>query len=97
MPCSLGLWREEDHPDTIFSVWRELNPQSLTLSTKELVRHLDQDSCAVASFRVAAGCSAVAQVNEHLQAFLNCLVRLSALYVGDYSDTTGIMLLFRRI
>ena len=55
------------------------------------MRDLDQDSGAVARFRVASARAPMSQVDEDLQSLFNDVVRLLALNINDKPDATGIV------
>ncbi len=56
------------------------------------MRHLHQDSGAVASERIAATGAAVGEVFEHLEPLTNDRVALGAVHVDDKSHAAGIVL-----
>ena len=59
--------------------------------------HLNQHAGAVPGVRVPSGSSAMAQVDQDLEALFNDLVGPFSLYVGNDTHTAGVMLLFGRI
>ena len=62
---------------------------------EELVRDLNQDSGAVARFRIAAAGAAMRQVDEDLQSLDDDVVRLLALDVDHETDATSIVFVSR--
>jgi hypothetical protein len=56
---------------------------------------LNQDSGAIARFRIAAACAAMGEVDEDLQPFFDDIVRLLAFDIDDETDATGIVLVSR--
>ena len=76
---------------------RQRKAQCRRLACEEFVRDLNQQSGAVAGFRVAAAGAAMCQVDENLNAFFNNVVRLVAFDISHETDTTGIMLVARMV
>ena len=64
---------------------------------EESVRNLNEDSGAVASFRIAARRAAMSEVDEHLQALADDLVAFFTADVCDQSHAAGIMFIARMI
>ena len=59
--------------------------------------NLNEDAGAVAGFRVAAGRSAMGEVDEYLDPLADDLVALFAADVGDEAHAAGIVLIPRMI
>ena len=59
---------------------------------EELVRHLDEDACAVTRARVCTSGAAVAEVDQHLEALVDDFVGALALDAGHQTDPAGIVL-----
>ena len=73
----------------------QIDAVPLCLLAKEAIGKLDQDARAIARVRVAAARPTMLEIDEHLDAFVDELVRLLAGDVGDESDATGVVLLCR--
>ena len=93
----LDLWRQENHANAIFSACRQVNIQDRSLAFKQLGGQLNQHARPVASLRITPSGAAMAKVNQNLHTFINNLVCLLALYVGNNSHTASIMLLLRGV
>ena len=62
---------------------------------EELVRNLNEDAGAVASFGIASAGAAVGEVDQYLDSLADDVVALLAANVGDKSNATGIVLVRR--
>ena len=76
MQARVRLHRQEGHAYAILAGRRQGESQPGALAREELVRDLDQHAGAVAGFRIAAAGAAVRQVDEHLNALDDDVVRL---------------------
>jgi len=59
------------------------------------VRHLDEDSGAIAGARVSPDRTPVGEVFQDLQTLADYLVTLSVLYVRDKADSARVVLIAR--
>jgi hypothetical protein len=85
--------RKEDHADTVLPGRRKCEAQFGALAGEELVRDLDQYAGAVTGFRIAAARSPVRQIDQHLYALDDNIVRFLTFNVGDEADTAGVVLM----
>jgi hypothetical protein len=93
LACSLG---RKIHSDAVLAgvaggrhlVWPFLRGKTAS-------GNLDQDASAVAHQFVSPHGTSVLEVFENLQALLNNSMALLAFYVGDETDTTGIVFIGR--
>src|ERR1017187_7346879 len=83
---------QEYHAHSVLAGRRQREAQLGALAREELVRDLDQDTRAVAGFRIAPAGAAMRQVDEHLDALDDDVVRFLALDVGHEADSAGIVL-----
>ena len=86
------LHRQKHHAHAVFARRRQREAQLGALARKELVRNLNQDSGAVARFRIASARAAMSQVDEDLQSLDDDVMRLLALNIDHEADATGIVL-----
>ena len=88
-----GLDGKEDHPDAIFSRGRQGKAEIGTFACEKLVGDLNQDSSAIAGFRIAAAGAAMRQIDEDFESLEDDLVRLLAFDVDHEAKTAGIVLI----
>ncbi|MDC4205717.1 MAG: hypothetical protein MPW13_15280 [Candidatus Manganitrophus sp.] len=86
---------KEDHSDSVLSRFRQRHADLTAGTFEKGLRHLNQNSGAVPRAGVAADGAPMGKVLEHLQPFLNDIVRAAALDVGDEADAAGIFLELR--
>jgi hypothetical protein len=70
---------KKDHRDAIGSGARKLDAKLAALAREEDVRDLDENAGAVARLGIAAGGSAMGEVDEDLEALANNVVALFTL------------------
>ena len=92
-----GPGGQKHHADAVLTGGGEVEAQNGGLALEQLIRSLDQHAGAVAGLRVAPGGATVAKVDQHLYAFVDDLVRLLALYVGDNTHAASVVFLLRRV
>ncbi len=83
--------RQKHHPNAIFARGRQRETQLGTFAREKLVRDLDQNSGAIAGFRIASACAAMRKIDEDLQPFDDNVVRLHALNIDDETDAADIV------
>ena len=88
----VGFHGQKHHPHAVLAGRRQRETQLGALAREELVRNLDQHPGAVAGLRIAAAGPAMRQVDEHLYALHDNVVRFLTLDVGHEADTAGIVL-----
>ena len=86
---------QKHHADRIGARLGQRKSEAPALAGKKLVRNLNQDACAVASLRIAAGRAAVRQPDEHLDAHLDHLVGLLAAHARDKAHSAVVALVPR--
>ncbi len=84
--------REESHADGVLARLGQTEAQRLAFAGKEIVRNLDQQPRAVASFRITPTGAAVRQVDQNLNALLNNLVALLPANAGDKAHAASVVL-----
>ena len=89
------LYRQKHHAHAVFARRRQRETQLGAFAREELVRDLNQDSSAVARFRIAAAGAAMSQVDQDLQSLDDDVVRLHALNIDHETDATGIVFVSR--
>ena len=87
--------RHEHVTDGIASGLGQLDLELGAFLDEELMRDLQQDTCAVARQRICAHGAAMLEVLEDIERVLDDRVRLAAFQVGDEADATGVMLAAR--
>src|SRR5450756_2764337 len=92
-PARVRFNRQEYHAHAVLAGRRQGEAQFGALADEELVRDLDQDASAVAGFRIAAAGAAMGQVDEHLYALDDNVVRFLTFNVGDEANSAGIVLM----
>ncbi len=85
------LHGQEHHAHAIFARRRQREAQLGALPRKEFVRDLNQDSSAIACFRIASARAAMSEVDEDLQSLDDDVMRLHALNIDDKADATCIV------
>ena len=93
----MAVHRQEHHGHAIAAQLAQLHPQPVALQRKKRVRDLDQNSRAIARFRIAAGRAAMGEIDQDLQALANNVVTLLAADARDQTHATGIVLIPRVI
>src|SRR5262249_31008061 len=91
VPATRRVARQKAHGDAIVARRRKLDAVLGELGCVELVGDLQGDARAVAGARIAAGCSAVRQVAEDLEALCDDLVGRLTLDGGHKSEPAGIV------
>ncbi len=86
------LYGQKHHAYAIFARRRQRKPQLGAFPRKEFVRDLNQDSSAIACFRIASARAAMSEVDEDLQSLDDDVMRLHALNIDHKTDATCIML-----
>ena len=79
------------------AVRRQVEAKLFALATEQGMGGLNEYASAVSRLRVAAGSPAVPQVDQDFEAFLDNLVGLLALDVGDHAHAAAIVFLLRRV
>ena len=87
----------ESHADTVFATEWKTDSERSGFALKQLYGRLDEHACAVAGFRVSPGGATVSQVDQHLHTFVDDLVRLLTLDIGDNAYAASIVFLLGRI
>ena len=93
----LGPRGQKHHPNAVLAGGRQVDSQSDGFALEQPIRSLDQHAGAVAGRWVAPGSAPVAEVNQHLHAFVDDLMCLLALYIGNEAHAASIMFLLRRV
>ena len=91
----MRLDRKKSHADAVFPRRRQRETELGALAREKLVGDLDQHAGAIAGSRIAAAGAPVRQVDQHLDALQNDLVRPLALEVRDEADAAGVVLVAR--
>ncbi len=86
----LGLRQEHDAAGVMAFCW-QIDIIFSCLLTHECIRHLNQDTCAITQFWVIAGCAAVCQVGENLQALTHNVVALFTFDICNEANTASVM------
>ena len=89
------LHGQEHHAHAIFARGWQRESQFGAFPRKEFVRDLNQNSSAIARFRIASTGAAMSQVDEDLQSLFDDVMRLLALNIDHKPDATGIVLVSR--
>ena len=89
--------RQKAHGHAISARLGQRYPQFAALLHKKLMRNLDQNSRAIARFRVTSRGAAMGEVDEYLQPFADDLVASFALDAGHKTHAAGIVLITRVI
>src|SRR5208283_1541897 len=85
----------KDHPHPVFTRRGQRKAQVRTFPVEKRVGNLNQDTRAVAGFRIAAASAAMRQVYQDLYAFEDDIVRLAPFDVHDESDAATVVLVLR--
>ncbi|MNV22303.1 hypothetical protein D3C71_1132700 [compost metagenome] len=93
----LGIARQEEMTNGIFTGLRQRYALLCHFFTEETIRDLHKNTRAVTHQRVGTDSTAMRQVFQDEQAVLDDLVRLLALHIGNEADAAGIMLVARII
>jgi hypothetical protein len=91
------LHGQEYHADSVFARRRQREAKLRAFAGKKFVRDLNENSGAVARFRIASACATVREVDEDLQSLFDDVVRLHALNVNYKTDATRIVFVSRII
>ncbi len=93
----LGILRQENEAGAIIAERRQMQTDRWRLMREKPVRHLDQNTGAVAGIGLAAAGAAMFQIDQDLQGVLNDLMALAVLEIGDEADAARVMLVARII
>ena len=89
--------RHEHMADRVVAGFRQRNAKGFGFCAQKFMRHLDQNTGAVARQRVSADRAAMFEVFENAQRIFNDLVRALAFEIGDETDAACITLVARII
>src|SRR5260370_18017865 len=92
----LFYW-QECHAQAVGAGQRQFETQLTALPHKELVWDLEENSGAIAGFRIASAGTAVRQVEQHLDSLAYDVVTFVAADAGHESDPAGVVLLRRMV
>src|ERR1700685_3122299 len=87
-------WQKR-HSNAVRTWQRQLESEFHAFASVEIMRNLNQHTCAVAGLGIAPTCAAVRQIQQHLDAVANDAMALFAANAGHESNPAGIVLLGR--
>ena len=87
----------EEYAHAILSIIRQLHAKIRTFFGKKFMRCLDHDTCTVAGIVFATARAAMLHVLKNRERIRNDLVRFVSLYVGNETNSAGIMFKRRMI
>jgi hypothetical protein len=87
--------RQEHHSRRIPSGLRQTESKLIAFTGKKLVWDLNQDARAIARFGIASASTAMRQVDEHLETFLDNRVALLSANARDKTHAAGVVFIQR--
>ncbi len=93
LPAFFFLWQEKEaHAILAFS--RKLEAFSFGYFAHECIGHLDQNTGAVACFRVGTNGAAMFQILKYFQAISDHVMAFAVVNIGYKANAAGVMLVF---
>src|SRR5262249_12512016 len=87
----VAIGGQKDHADAVFTVGWQLKAEPVAFLFQKPVRHLEEDTGAVARILLATAGAAMLQVQEHLDRFLKHVARLAPHSAEHEADTAGVV------
>src|SRR5580700_158461 len=94
MAIGVGTWKK-DHADAVFAARRQREAEWTAFANEKIVRNLNDDARAIAGVRFATASAAMLKIEQDLKRFLNNVVSIAVLEIGNETDAAGIVFVRR--